>query len=140
MSKEDFRVLVNQAMDRRGIRTKKEIAVLADRDASWVSRITTGSFKETPSPEDLAVLHDVLGVPPASLLAALGYDMEEGSNLSPANDYRLIELSEEWPCLSDEERGWILDIVDANKRRREIRNRARAVAEDAEAEYSVNHG
>ena len=30
MSKEDFRVLVNQAMDRRGIRTKKEIAVLAE--------------------------------------------------------------------------------------------------------------
>lgn len=54
MSKEDFRVLVSQAMDRRGIRTKKEIAEQADRDASWVSRITTGSFKETPPPEDLS--------------------------------------------------------------------------------------
>lgn len=139
MSKEDFRVLVNQAMDRKGIQTKKEIAERAERDASWVSRITTGNFKETPPPEDLEVLHAILGIPPAALLDALGYDIgiDTGTQIQ---DYRLIDLSEQWPHLTEEEREWILEIADASKRRRELRSRVLAVADGSDSGYSVGQG
>lgn len=140
MSKDDFRILVTQAMDRRGIRTKKEIAERANRDASWVSRITTGSFKETPPPADLEILREILGVTPSMLLSALGYDLDIDEERLRPTDYRLIEVSDEWENLTEEERGWIISIIDTNKKRREARDRALAVAEESVEEYSVSHG
>ena len=62
-----------------------ELAALMKRPASFVSRLETEAFKETPPPNVLRDLEAALGIPQADMLAALGYDVT-GEGPRPAPD------------------------------------------------------
>lgn len=73
----DLGTLIAEARRKRGIRTQRELALAIDRDPAWLSRLERGEIKETPSPEVMHALADVLRVPEARLLEAAGYRVAE---------------------------------------------------------------
>ena len=67
--------------DRRmaaGYRSQTALADAMGKGSSWVSRLERGAAKELPPPEDVALLSKFLGVSPAEIIAAAGYDIETG--------------------------------------------------------------
>lgn len=74
------------ARKRAGYDTQKAFAEAVGRDQAWVSRLERGVGKETPPPEDVALLAKVLHVSQLELLAAAGYDLDAG----PVEDHPLI--------------------------------------------------
>ena len=74
------------ARKRAGYDTQKAFAEAIGRDQAWVSRLERGVGKETPPPEDMALLAQVLYVSQHELLAAAGYTLDEG----PKEDHPII--------------------------------------------------
>lgn len=72
MEKQRFGDLIREARERQGWRSI-DLGVKIGRDGSFVSRLETGRFKETPPPDVLAALSEYLGLDEAELLRSLGY-------------------------------------------------------------------
>jgi transcriptional regulator with XRE-family HTH domain len=72
VEKRQFGELVRTARERAGLKAFE----LADRmhtHGSFISRLETGAFKETPAPDIIAQLQEHLGLSQRELLTALGY-------------------------------------------------------------------
>jgi transcriptional regulator with XRE-family HTH domain len=67
-----FGTLIKNRREERGLMAF-EVAAQLHRPASFVSRLETGAFKETPPPNVLADLEAALGISQAEMLNALGY-------------------------------------------------------------------
>lgn len=74
----DMGELVRIRRESAGYSAQKHLADKIGKGQSWLSRLESGTMKEIPTPEDLTLLGDALGVTQAELLAAAGYDVETG--------------------------------------------------------------
>jgi transcriptional regulator with XRE-family HTH domain len=81
MDKQRFGDMVKRARDRKGWRSI-DLGAALGRDGSFVSRLETGTFKETPAPDVLAALREHLGLDETQMLRALGY-LQEQSETAP---------------------------------------------------------
>lgn len=59
----------------RGAMSNKELEQSTGIDASKLSRLQGGTLKETPPPQELQALEDVLKIPQHEMLRLLGYEV-----------------------------------------------------------------
>lgn len=115
-----FGDLVRRAMQARGNMEGQELAELIRKSPSYVSKIINNNLKETPTPETLADLERVLGIPQPVMLAAWGYRVD-----MPTSD----------PFPYDSEKASLVAIVGKieEPEARVLRKTAQAMIEEREA-------
>ncbi len=72
-------LLIKRRRETAGYTNQREFADLLGKAQSWVSRLESGATKETPSPEDMAVISQALGLSVLEMLQAAGYDITTGN-------------------------------------------------------------
>ncbi len=72
--------LIRRTRERAGYRTQKAFADAWGKDQSFVSKVENGLAKEMLPPNDVHVLHDLLGLPIADMVSAAGYRIDPESD------------------------------------------------------------
>lgn len=75
----DLGELIRARREAAGMQTQKQLADAVSKSSSWISRLESGVAKEMPTPGDLKLISDALGVSQAEMLAAAGYEVETGN-------------------------------------------------------------
>lgn len=70
--------LVRTHRENAGIYNQRDFSLAIGKAQSWVSRLESGALKETPAPEDMRLITNVLGLPAVDMLRAAGYDVTTG--------------------------------------------------------------
>lgn len=91
-----FGTLIRRAREQKKL-LAREVAARLEIDPGTLSRLETGSYKETPSPDLIRRISAVLEVPAQQLMEALGYGiLEEGRSYDPTL-YLMLESISTWP-------------------------------------------
>ncbi len=72
--------LISRTRERAGFRTQKAFADAWGKDPSFVSKVENGLAKEMLPPNDVHLLHDLLGLPVADIVSAAGYRIDPESD------------------------------------------------------------
>lgn len=95
--------------------TAEELADSLGRPQSFVSRLETGRFVETPPPDVMAALRDQIGVTVEAQLLALGYEFDEAGDVQfgtrDQNAELLCEVLKQASPIDDRERAFLLDAI-----------------------------
>lgn len=86
-----FGKLIKNRREDRGLQAF-ELAAAMKRPASFISRLETEAFKETPPPNVLADLEAALGISQAEMLRALGYRVDPAVESLPMIEPERAEL------------------------------------------------
>jgi len=91
-----FGTLIRRAREHKRL-LAREVAARLGIDPGTLSRLETGSYKETPSPDLIRRISEVLDIPPQQLMEALGYGiLEEGRFYDPTL-FLMLESISKWP-------------------------------------------
>lgn len=88
VEKSRFGELVRRARERKGLKAF-ELADLMHTHGSAISRLENGTFKETPAPDVMRQLSEILGLSDHDMLAALGYALEAPAEAPATPDEEL---------------------------------------------------
>lgn len=71
--------LVRERRESAGYKNQRDFADALGRAQSWVSRLEADRMMAAPGPEELRAIAKIIPVSVAEMLAAMGYDIETGS-------------------------------------------------------------
>lgn len=82
--------LVRERRESAGYMNQRDFADALERAQSWVSRLEADRMMNAPSPEELHAISKTIPLSVSEMLAAMGYDLETGSE-GPSDAVRRLQ-------------------------------------------------